>query len=111
MYTASVKSQLSGTRHRLVERMQELGFGRIEALLVRACEPVLDPPPKVTREVKFGAENGARPEQNLRDFVLKSQVIELFDEFDRIGDGVIDVLTVKHGLPFSMNVNQTAGAR
>ena len=37
-----------------------------------------------------------------RDFALKSQVIELFAFFDKFKDGTIDVLEIKHGLPFRM---------
>ena len=111
MGTFAIKSDLSVPRRRLVERMQELDFGRIEALAVRAGEPVLDPPPMIVREVKFGGQNGPRNERRLDDFTLKGQLVELFDELDRLGDGVIDVLTIKHGLPFNMHVNLAAGAR
>ena len=111
MTTLAVKSDLSKRRRRLLELMQELGFGRIEALPVRGGEPVIDPPPRIVREVKFGGQNGARAERALGDFTLKSQVVELLDEFDRLENSVIDVLTVKHGLPFSMQVNLAAGAQ
>ena len=111
MSTVAVKSDLSEARRRLLELMQELDFGRIEALAVRAGQPVLDPPPRIVREHKFGGENGPRGERRLGDFTLKEQVLELFDEFDRLGEGVIDVLTVKHGLPFNMHVNLVAGAQ
>jgi hypothetical protein len=111
MNTVAVKSELSESRRRLLELMQELGFGRIEALPVRAGDPVLDPPPTIVREVKFGGQNGPRVERTLGDFPLKAHVVELFDELDRLHDGVIDVLTVKHGLPFNMHVNLGAGAR
>lgn len=111
MSTVAVKSSASEPRRRLIELMQELGFGRIEALPVRAGDPVLDPPPTIVREVKFGGQNAARDERTLGDFTLKAQVVELFDELDRLGDGVIDVLTIKHGLPFNMHVNLAAGAQ
>lgn len=57
MSTIAVKSDLSAPRRRMVELMQELGFGRIETLLVRAGDPVLNPPPRVVREVKLGVES------------------------------------------------------
>jgi cytosine/adenosine deaminase-related metal-dependent hydrolase len=111
MSTIAVKSDLSAPRRRMVELMQELGFGRIETLLVRAGDPVLNPPPRVVREVKLGGQNAPRDERALADFALKAHVLELFDELDRLGDGVIDVLTIKHGLPFTMHVSQTTGAK
>jgi hypothetical protein len=82
--------------------MQSHSFGRIEGLEIRDGNPVLNPPPRVVREIKFCAENGARPEKLAADFLVKSQVIELLDCFNRIGDGVIDVIEIKNGLPFRM---------
>jgi hypothetical protein len=32
--------------------------------------------------------------------LLKEQVVELFAYFDQISNGVIDLIEVKHGLPF-----------
>lgn len=102
------KRQLSSSRARLIERMQRLNFGRIANIPIRNGDPVLDPLPKVTREVKFGGDNKPRPESELDDFPLKQQVQELFEELDRTGDGMIEVLMVKHGLPFLMHVTEHA---
>jgi hypothetical protein len=102
------KHDLSARRAGLLELMQSINFGRIEGLAVLDGEPVLDPPPRVIREVKFGGENGPRPEAAAADFPLKSQLVELFAHFDEIGDGTIDVLEIKHGLPFRMLVAEAA---
>lgn len=89
-------------RKRLVRLMQDINYGRIEHLHVRAGEPTFDPPPPVVREVKFGADNGHHVATS--DFALKTQVVELLREFDRLGTGVIDAIEVKAGLPFRMLV-------
>ena len=102
--TVPSKSNVSAARRRLIELMQQINFGRIEGLFVRNGEPALDPPPKVFLEVKFGGENGPRPEAIVGDFALKAQVVELLNHFDRLKDARIDVLTIKHGLPFGMHV-------
>lgn len=94
------KARLSGPRQALVELMQQINFGRIENLTIRHREPVLLPRPIVVREIKFGAENGPRPELNAADFLLKRQVVELFDYFDAFPSGVITSLEIHHGLPF-----------
>ena len=99
---AVTKAALSPARVRLVEVMQELNFGRVEQLVIRGGEPVLDPPPRLVREVKFCAENGPRPETAKEDFALKAQVRELLTHMEAIGDGVIARIEVKHGLPFRM---------
>jgi len=98
------KSDLSCSRQRLLEICQEIGFGRIESLLIVGGEPVFDPPPRVLRDITFGKENGPRPERETGDFLLKTHAVEFFACLDEIGDGVIELLTVKHGLPFQMNV-------
>ena len=98
------KSDLSTARQRLLEICQELGFGRIENLLIVGGEPVFDPLPRAVRDVAFGKENGPRPEREAGDFILKVHAVEFFASLDEMGDGVIEVLTVKHGLPFQMSV-------
>lgn len=95
-------------RQRLVELMQRINFGRIEGLVVREKQPVLEPPPVIIREVKFGGENGPRPEVHAEDFLLKTQVVKLFAALDELCDGIIDGLDVKHGLPFRMLVREAA---
>jgi hypothetical protein len=102
------KSSLSGARQRLVALMQSMNFGRIEALIVRAGEPVLDPLPRIIREVKFCGDNSPWHEPASPDFALKHQVINLFAHFDQIQNGTIAQLVIKHGLPFSMTLEATA---
>jgi hypothetical protein len=94
------KSVLSPSRRQLVELCQRLNFGRIEHIEVRGGEPVLDPQPRVVREHKFCSDNGPRPESRRADCALKDQVADLMRLLDAVGDGVIETLTVKHGLPF-----------
>ncbi|MFN0168663.1 MAG: hypothetical protein ACKV22_19740 [Bryobacteraceae bacterium] len=82
--------------------MSCLNFGRLEGLHVRHGQPVWDPPPRIVREVKLGGDNSPRPEASAPNFQLKEQVLELFTHIAELGDGVIDVLEVKHGLPFKL---------
>lgn len=105
---ANHTSSLSPSQRQLVEIFQRLNFGCVENLVVRGGQPVFDPPPRVVREHKFGGENGPRPESELGEFSLKPQVRELFDAITALGDGVIERIEVKHGLPFRMIVMETA---
>jgi len=86
--------------------MQSVNFGHIENLQIVAGEPVVAPQPMVVREIKFAGENGPRPELATTDFLLKQQVVELFAFFDHLQNGVINVLEIKHGLPFRMFVTE-----
>lgn len=105
------KAHLPEPRRRLLELMQRIGFGRIEQLDIRSGDPVVEPLPPTIREILFGGENGPRPELSMPDYRLKSQVVALFAEFDRLGDGMIDVLVIKYGLPFRMEIREREPTR
>jgi hypothetical protein len=107
--SARTKQALSAARRRLLELLQSVLFGRIQNLVVHAGDPVFEPPPTITREHKFGGENGPHPKLGADDFLLKDQVVDLFRQLDRLGDGVIAVLEIKHGLPFRMLIAEPAG--
>lgn len=98
------KGALSHPQRRLLELVQRINFGRIEGLAVRNGEPVVDPAPRVVREIKLGAEHEPRRELEKEDFVLKSQVVELFEHLTRLGNGEVERLEVKHGLPFLIHI-------
>jgi hypothetical protein len=102
------KSSLPKPHQRLVDLMQQINFGRLENLVVADGQVVMDPPPRVVREIKFGSENGARRELSLGDFALKAQVVELMQYIDDLQDGEIDVLEIKGGLPFRMILREVA---
>ena len=103
---ANFKSLHSPQRQQLIRELQRINFGRIDNLVIRSGEPVFDPTPRKQFEIKLAAENGPRPELGAADFALKQQVVELFAFFDELQNGVIDVLEVKHGLPFRMIVTE-----
>lgn len=102
------KQELPPPHQWLIEQCQRINFGRLEGLVVRAGRPVFDPPPRVVREVKFGSENGPRPEIAKADFALRTQIRELLAQLEALGDGVISTIEIKHGLPFRMIVEEVA---
>ena len=109
--TNTSKSSLSPKQIRLVELMQRINFGRIENLPIRDGEPVFESGMRIVRDIKFGAaDNGPRPEVNSADFVLKTQVTDLFSQFDKLGHSFIECLDVKHGLPFRMSFLESTEA-
>jgi len=102
------KSSLPEPRQHLVQLMQAVNFGRIEGLVIKSGQPVLDPPPRIIREYRFPGDNSPRAELSVEDFELKSQVVELFHCIDDLRDSVIKVLEVRHGLPFRMSMEDAA---
>jgi hypothetical protein len=107
MRNSVTKAGLSEPRRRLVEMMQQISFGRIDCLAVRGGEPVFDPKPRVIRDIKLGGENSPGLESGHRDFLLKTQVIELLDYLTEVNDGIVESIEVKHGLPFRLIVEHT----
>jgi len=92
-------SQLSAPRQVLVRLLQSINFGCVEDLEIRRGDPVFCPAPMVLVEVKLDAEIDARPETELADFELRSEVVRLVEQFDKMGDGSIERIDVRHGIP------------
>jgi hypothetical protein len=102
------RTTLSEPRKNLIDLMQRLKFGRIERLVVRDGEPVLDPAPRIVRDIKIGGEKGSSHELDNQDFALRSQEVEMLEHLSRLRDGTLDVVEVKHGLPFKLVIEQPA---
>ncbi len=92
-------TQLSAPRQALVRLFQSINFGCVEDLEIRRGDPVFKPTPMVLVEVKLDAANEPRPELNLADFELRTEVVRLLEQFDALGDGSIDRIEVRHGVP------------
>jgi len=65
---------------------------------------VLEPRPRAVLAAELVLANHPRPERSAPDFLLKDQVVDLMRLFDELVDGTIEVLEVKHGLPFRVFV-------
>ena len=98
---------LTPPRQRLIRLMQQLNFGQIRNLQLQRGEPILGPRLTTVEDVKLDGQKGPRPEHNLSDFILKDQHLELFKEFDRLGSGNLDELTVRHGLPVRLLITRS----
>jgi hypothetical protein len=94
---------LSPAERSFVSALQKLGFGRIESIKVRRGELILDPWPTVVQVLKFGA---AQTESCNRraEFDLKKPLVEFLGYIRGIEDGELRRLEVRHGLPFSMEI-------
>ena len=98
--TNCLLASLSPARQQLIRLMQRVWFGRIEQLQIRDGDPVLDPIPRVVRQYKFASTDESDRHHGNRNFSIKESVVDLLQLLDLINDGVIDELTIKHGLPF-----------
>lgn len=104
MKTVPTKNALAPAARQLVEEMQRINFGRVEHLAFRDGLPVFEPAPRVVLDIKLGSENGARREADLPDFELKAEVVDLFRHLAVLGDGLVESLEIRGGLPCRMQV-------
>jgi len=95
---------LRPSERRFVMAMQQLGYERIESLQVRSGELVLEPWPATIRCVKFGNATANQPVGRSEESKLKKQIAELFEQVRTTDTGMIRVLEVRGGLPFSMEI-------
>lgn len=101
-----LKRDLSRDCMQLLELMQRINFGRIEGLRVVNGEPVLSSIKSARSVHKLKGENGPRPELEIVDFSLKQEVCEFFRLIKRVGNGELDLIEIKHGLPFIVEINE-----
>jgi hypothetical protein len=97
---ARTKAGLSANCRRLVETIEQLGYGRIEGIRFAEGEPEWSPPPRVIREVKLHDQHTPRYPQQHGNYELKAQFLALVRHMEDAGEGVIRTLEVKDGLPF-----------
>jgi hypothetical protein len=102
------KSNLTPQKQQLIELMQDINFGRIIHLPVCDGEPEFTRETILEREIKLGGKNGSRTEICHDDFALKQEVVALFEQLARMGTGTVRELSIKHGLPFLMRIEQRA---
>ena len=101
---------LSASERRFLHEMHDVGFGRFESLRVDRGSLVLDPWPTTVRGVKFGSVDTAAHKPPL-DFELKTQVAEFFEYVRSVDAGEIRCLELRHGLPFSMEIEHRQDGR
>ena len=99
------KRSLDPVQLKLVETIEELGFGRIEQISIRDCKPCCEPATQIVQEIKLGSETEPRVEPSNADLTLKSEFERLFNQLDRLGDGLVDI-EIRHGVPFRLIVKR-----
>jgi hypothetical protein len=91
------------SEQRIVADMQQRRFCRYEFISIRGGELVLNPWPATVTAVRFASQDPATTNP-AAEFQLKRQMIEFLEYVRTIDSGEIRCLEVRHGLPFSMEV-------
>jgi len=90
----------------LIRAMQKLNFGHLDYLVVEDRVPRMEKSIIAVAEYRFNGSNGPSPEYELDDFTLKQSMIDFIDEIQALGNAIVDTVSVKHGLPFKMEVER-----
>jgi hypothetical protein len=101
-----LKTTISNPRRQLLRLIANTGFGRIENLDVQGGEPVLDPSPRIVREIRLGSERSHGRRAIDEDLLSRPQVIDLLRLLSEIGDGTMGTLEIQNGLPFRVRLDQ-----
>jgi hypothetical protein len=95
------KASLNSDQRRTVEIIEALGFGVIEHLFIRDGAPSYDQEPRIVQTIKLASEPRRQTDRGNADLSLRSAFENLFDQLDRLRDGVVDI-EVQHSLPFRL---------
>jgi hypothetical protein len=99
----SLKS-LSPARQDLLICMHEKQFGSIRNLVIVNGEPMMQRA-KVTRRRNLTKLTSAKPVS--RNFILKDAQIQLLDQLDEVGNGELELVTFRNGLPCELEHSAT----
>jgi hypothetical protein len=92
-------SELSEPRQRLVRICQMLNYGSIRCLEIRHGDPVFEPPPLLAVDLKLDRTGPPRTEVELRDFLLRGELLCLMGHFDQLVTTTVECLEVSAGIP------------
>src|SRR5690242_16639236 len=92
-------SGISSARQSLIRLFQQTNYGELRGLTVCDGEPVFTPVPFVVIDLKLDSPAEQRPELNLIDFVLGTEVAHLLDWLDQVRDAEIERIEVRAGIP------------
>lgn len=100
-------NQLTRSERLLLDVMRSIGFGRLERIPVRDGALVLEPWPRTIRHLKLGSDETQPRCQLDREFQLKREVAEFFGQIRSLQSAEILRLEIRHGLPFTMEIENS----
>lgn len=89
---------------KLVEAIEDLGWGRIEQIPICDGSPCLEAAAQTVREIKLGSETEPFERSNA-DLTLKAEFERLLNQLHQLGDGLVDI-EIRHGIPFKLLVRR-----
>lgn len=92
---------LSPAKQAIIQRMQEIGFGKIFHLPVLRGEPVTE---GYTFVITVRMKPQRVTERPTLDFILKDEQIRFVNALEKIDTGMISSLEIRDGLPCELKI-------
>jgi hypothetical protein len=92
-------AELSPARQALIRLCQSINYGHLQNLTVKDQDPVLQGASVISTDIRLDAEDPARVELAVDDFVLCAEVRRLIALFDKVQNATISKIEVRAGIP------------
>ena len=105
-FTGQHAAHLPEDEQRLLHFMRWLQFGRIENLHIKERQVVLEPAPRLIETVRIGPQRPFNVVGWDGDYELRQSMIDLLELLRSVGNGVVPLIVVKHGLPHLVELDR-----
>lgn len=96
------------TDRELVKLIQETRFGSIRNFRLSDGKPVINNDTDICVEYKLSGIESREEVMDIKTLINKPQVQTMFARFRQVGNGIVECLDVRDGLPFKMIVRHKA---
>ncbi len=73
-------------------------YGRFEYLVINNGNPTFSPPPRLLRVIRVGSVDQYSTSE-LSDWTLRGPLVDMFQDFVRLDNGIVERLEFRRGLP------------
>lgn len=99
---------VTNAERELIRLIRQTQFGCISNIKLSAGQPVVDGNTSVSIEFKLSGIEPTKEVLSEQDYLNRPQVRTLFERFRTLGNGTIECLDVRDGLPFKMTIKRKA---
>lgn len=99
---------VTNAERELIRLIRQTQFGCISNIKLSAGQPIFDGNTSVSIEFKLSGLESTKEVLSEQDYLNKPQVRTLFERFRTLGNGTIECLDVRDGLPFKVTIKRKA---
>jgi hypothetical protein len=99
---------VTNAERELIRLIRQTQFGCISNIKLSAGQPVFDGNTSVSVEFKLSGLEPTKEVLSEQDYLKKPQVRTLFERFRTLGNGTVECLDVRDGLPFKITIKRKA---